>query len=436
MGKTRLYILEAKRLCATLICVALASVNFSAAAQDIDTHPLVYATEMSLDTLTNRAEADSLMEQLELALTIKQALDSLQAHEEAAQKKGNIFKRLGRYFGQSNVPKDKPFDCTFVIGPSYSKTNSFMLGGGLAGTYSYDRSDPELNRSNISAFFSGSVTGIVMLYVKTQNYLKGDRFRWDATLKAQNGRNLFWGIGYDEGLADANETEYRMNRIKFLPNFDFKLANNIFIGPSLDLNWIDVRNDDYNTTLWHSQSDNIFTKGLGLTFTLDSRDVPTNAYKGYYVQLKQMFYPKVANTYYFNKADITLQGYWPMWRNCTLAAQLHGASIYGGKAPWHMLCMVGEMNRMRGYYEGRYRDNNILEGQIELRQRIWKRLGMTVFGGFANTFDHYDNINLRHTLPNYGIGLRCEFKPRINIRLDVGFTKNKPGFVLDMSEAF
>ena len=61
---------------------------------------------------------------------------------------------------------------------------------------------------------------------------------------------------------------------------------------------------------------------------------------------------------------------------------------------------------------------------------------MTVFGGFANTFDHYDNINLRHTLPNYGIGLRCEFKPRINIRLDVGFTKNKPGFVLDMSEAF
>lgn len=115
--------------------------------------------------------------------------------------------------------------------------------------------------------------------------------------------------------------------------------------------------------------------------------------------------------------------------------ELHGLLNYGD-VPWTMLAQVGTMNRMRGYYEGRYRDRNILEGQVELRQHIKGRNGMVAWVGFANVFHNFNNIWLRETLPNYGVGYRWEFKKRVNVRLDLGFTKDSPNVSFNINEAF
>ena len=39
-------------------------------------------------------------------------------------------------------------------------------------------------------------------------------------------------------------------------------------------------------------------------------------------------------------------------------------------------------------------------------------------------------------LPNYGVGYRWEFKERVNIRLDFGFTRDNPNFTFNINEAF
>ena len=44
---------------------------------------------------------------------------------------------------------------------------------------------------------------------------------------------------------------------------------------------------------------------------------------------------------------------------------------------------------MRGYYEGQYRDNNIVEVQAELRQHVWKRNSITVWVGGGNVFKDF-----------------------------------------------
>ena len=75
---------------------------------------------------------------------------------------------------------------------------------------------------------------------------------------------------------------------------------------------------------------------------------------------------------------------------------------------------------MRGYYEGRQRDRNIAELQIELRQKIYKRSGAVVWVGAGNVFDDYSDFKLSHTLPCFGIGYRWAFKNRINLRMDIG----------------
>jgi hypothetical protein len=96
---------------------------------------------------------------------------------------------------------------------------------------------------------------------------------------------------------------------------------------------------------------------------------------------------------------------------------------------------------MRGYYAGRFADLCSVSVQAELRQRIYKRLGGVVWGGAGNVFS-YSNFKWRHTLPNYGVGLRFEFKRRVNLRLDYGFGgrdgrgRLMHGAVFSVNEAF
>lgn len=51
-------------------------------------------------------------------------------------------------------------------------------------------------------------------------------------------------------------------------------------------------------------------------------------------------------------------------------------------------------------------------------------------------FSSLAEFNPRGILPNYGVGLRFEFKHRMNIRIDYGFGKGTSGFVVQFAEAF
>lgn len=101
-----------------------------------------------------------------------------------------------------------------------------------------------------------------------------------------------------------------------------------------------------------------------------------------------------------------------------------------------MLAQVGGPNRMRGYFEGRYRDKNIIEAQIELRQHLWRRNGAVLWVGAANVFPAFKDMRWRQTLWNFGVGYRWAFKQGVNVRLDLGFTKNGLGFAFNINEAF
>ena len=101
-----------------------------------------------------------------------------------------------------------------------------------------------------------------------------------------------------------------------------------------------------------------------------------------------------------------------------------------------MLARLGDNQRMRGYYLGRFTDNNMITFQVELRQRIWRRIGGVVWGGAGNVFHTFRDFQWNQTLPNYGLGLRWELKKRVNVRLDYGFGKETNSFLLSINEAF
>lgn len=346
-----------------------------------------------------------------------------------------LFKWLGNYLRNTNKKTDRPFDYSVLIGPSYGASTSVGLGGTVSGLYSWDRADSLLPKSNVSVFANASLTGMLAVGVRGNNFLPHERYRFNYQLYILNFPGKFWGIGYKNGADDANEGDYRRIKVQFKPDFLFRLSSRMYAGVVGDIQWVNAFGMDCPDLLG-GQAHAVVARGAGLNFTFDSRDFVLNAYSGNYFCIEQMFYPSAfGNSYSFSYTDLTYSTYHQLWKGGVLALELHTLFNYGD-VPWTMLAQVGVQGRMRGYYEGRYRDRNIMEGQLELRQRIRKRHGMAFWVGAANVFPDFSNIYFRQILPNYGLGYRWEFKKRVNVRLDLGFTKDNPNFTFNINEAF
>jgi outer membrane translocation and assembly module TamA len=88
---------------------------------------------------------------------------------------------------------------------------------------------------------------------------------------------------------------------------------------------------------------------------------------------------------------------------------------------------LGSDEMMRGYYNGRYRDRNLIAGQTELRYRLSDRIGVAGFAGTGTVFNHSFSFN--DLKPNYGGGLRYFFdvEKGLSVRMDYGFGEKRPG---------
>lgn len=356
----------------------------------------------------------------------------------ATVEKKNFFQKLKDYFAGSNkFDPNKKMDFGIIGGPHYSSTTGFGLGIVASGLYTLDKNDSTLPLSNLSLFGDVTTSGFLMVGVKGNNVFPKKKYRFDYSLYVYTFPTKFWGIGYDNGNKDANETSYSRFKFEAKPRFLFRLAENTYLGPMVNFQYIE--NSDFDAkglALLAGQEHDFMAIGGGFSFMYDSRDVILNATRGWFVQLDQMFYPSFfGNDYKYYMTDLTVATYHKAWKGAVIAGEFH--SLLNMKdVPWPMLASVGGPNRMRGYFEGRYRDRNIVEAQIELRQHLWRRNGMAVWVGAANVFPDFEELAIRKTLWNCGLGYRWAFKQGVNVRLDLGFTKNGMGFVFNINEAF
>ena len=356
-----------------------------------------------------------------------------------AKAHNGIFKKIVNYFRDSNKQKpNKKIDFGFIPGPNYSATTGLGLGLLGTATYSADHTDPTLPRSNASVYSNMTTAGFFMVGLRGNHIFPHESFQLDYKVNLSTFSTSYWGMGYANADNDDNETDYRCNRINAMARFMVKLAPNTYIGPFVNYRVTQASdvNEDFSY-LWQGQDKTIHTYTAGLSFTYDSRDFMLNASEGVFVQIDQTFTPRCFGNgkYNFSTTEATFATYGKLWKGAILAGELHGQFNYG-HIPWSQLATVGSNDRMRGYYEGRYNDKNVIEGQVELRQHIKGRNGVVAWVALANAFPDFKNIAWRYTLPNAGVGYRWEFKKRIKIRVDYGFTRNGGGFIFNINEAF
>lgn len=350
-------------------------------------------------------------------------------------KKRNLIGKIIEYFNHTNdIKPEKKFDISVIGGPSYSASTSLELAALVSGLYRTSR-DTLTSRSDISLYAQGSVTGFYTFGIQGNHYLPKDKFKIIYDAYFCHFPLSFWGIGYEMESNDDNESDYTLLESALDMQFLWRLSHHTYLGPSANFNYQKATKIE-RPQLWDGQDPRVFCYGFGLSFNFDTRDLPTNASRGFYVGVRQQFFPRfMGNHYAFSMTDVEASAYHRFWSSGIMAFRIHGAAAYGNPS-WGMLPTLDAGNSIRGYYEGRYRDKNVLDAVVELRQHVWRRNGIVLWGGVGSVFSRFNQVKWDTLLPSYGIGYRWEFKDRVNVRVDLGFGKHSSSINFGINEAF
>ncbi|MDE7389157.1 MAG: BamA/TamA family outer membrane protein [Muribaculaceae bacterium] len=369
-------------------------------------------------------------------------VDSAQTVIESADtvpvKKKNFIQKIISYFDDANKPQkqsNKKFDFSVIGGPYYASDTKLGIGLVAAGQYRTSAADTINPSGQVNIYGDVAITGYFKLGVRGNQRFGERKGELSYDLSFESRPDHFWGIGYDKAHCDSNNTVYDLRRINLDMSYMMRVAPNFYMGPSLVVDWA-MGKHIKRPELWNYQDSRIFTDGIGVSIMYDSRDNVFNAYHGIYARLDQTFSPKfLGNRYAFSATKFAFSWYHPLWKGCILATRLNARLTYGN-TPWTMMSKLGGSYTMRGYWEGRYNDKCSADVTVELRQHIWHRNGLVVWGGFGEVFPRANKIFSSRLLPNYGIGYRWEFKKRVNVRVDYGFGHHQQGLVFSINEAF
>ena len=300
----------------------------------------------------------------------------------------------------------------FSFAPHYSDE----MGIGVA--MSYECARPFTVLGNITS------KGYMLLGVNGHAFTRNKKWKFSYITFYNHAPSYYWGIGYEAGNVSANKTRYDLR--KFLIGMDMVhyFSPKFSLGPSLGYQWIK----------WDNSPDSPQRTGVldyGIVASYDNRDIAANPGRGIYANFRQRNYSNLSGSTSFQ-----FDFYTGLWQGGILAFDLYSIFSYGNM-PATLLPSIGGLERMRGYHYGRYRDNNIVSAQIEVRQHIWEMISCAAWTGAANLWGHKNAFNIRHTLPNYGLGLRCALTERLKLRLDYGFGRGgQSAFIFSINEAF
>ncbi|WP_221391198.1 BamA/TamA family outer membrane protein [Dyadobacter sp. NIV53] len=358
-----------------------------------------------------------------------------------AQEKPGWIKRFIQKSISDTTSNGKP---SFRIYPTlaYSPETSFEFG--FSSLLLFQAKNDTLNRlSEIQAFTF--ITLEAQYGIWLDNAIYGNKDKWFVLGRTRFQRFplLYYGIGpettgNEPALIDANYILLRQRILR-------KVVPNLFIGPEVDYQQL------YNTKFNQPDDHDAYelpigtgggrNLGLGAALVYDNRHNVLNVRKGLFGEISFLNYAKsLASDHNFYGVNLDIRSSHPTNDRNVLAWQFLG-NFFTGEVPFNQLALMGGEMIMRGYYSGRYRDKNMLATQVEHRWlpfKFSKRIGGTVFAAAAVVAPRVHEFSWKHIRPSGGVGLRYLLFPKkdIFLRLDVGFTKEGPGFYLFTGEAF
>ena len=275
-----------------------------------------------------------------------------------------------------------------------------------------------------------------------QFYFSKNRYFGSLDLGFKKVIDKFYGIGND--AEETGREPYTANSIRAelvfqMPPYVLRFMK--LVGFIYRYNYyriLDKKENELLLTDAVAGTEGGASSGFGVIWVLDSRDNIYSPVRGVFHQFRAVFHSRAfGGRYDYNDYRIDLRGYYPIPGENILGAQIYG-NLVRGFPPFYELARLGGSERMRGYYEGRFRDRNYVTGQVELRRMIWLRLGIVGFLGAGQVNDKTAKFSLRGFKPTYGFGVRyvIDLKERINVRADFAWGENTSGIYFGINQAF
>ncbi|MDP4212106.1 MAG: BamA/TamA family outer membrane protein [Bacteroidota bacterium] len=259
-----------------------------------------------------------------------------------------------------------------------------------------------------------------------------------------------YGLGMHSSPSDQNLLDFQY--FKFHESVLFQLAPQIYAGGgyAFDYFWkvkeVHPHPNPVTDFEKYGYRDHTISSGLMFHLLRDTRDNPINAYSGTFANIlvspRSKFLGSDAS---WTTMHMEWRGYFrfPANSNNILALWSYNWFTLGGRAPYLMLPSTAwdkSYNTGRGYIQGRFRSNNMLDAETEYRIRLTKNglLGMVLFGNLES-FSEIGTFRFGSVAPAGGLGLRVKLNKysRTNISIDYGLGRQgSRGFFVNLGEIF
>ncbi|EMD2999158.1 BamA/TamA family outer membrane protein [Salmonella enterica] len=344
---------------------------------------------------------------------------------------------LAKLGADNQYDPQKGIDWSVLPGPFYTPELKLGLGMAVAGIYRVDPNDTTTQNSSLSFTGYVSASGALGLGLSSYTFFTDDRWRLFVDGSLNRVPTGFWGIGYD--AAQGNEQKYTSNAFRVHPVLMRDVVEDLYLGVGWDFSTLRADIDDPlpgdTFTRYDAQTSPV-SSGATVSLNYDTRDVVTRPQRGQLFKVEYTwFVPSVGSDTHFNASVWQYDYYHLLNEMSVLAFDLWG-SFTRGNVPWDRLSMAGDDRRLRGYFQGRYRDNDVVSGQVEYRRKLTWRHGYVLWLGAGAVGNGISDLDNHPLLPTTGVGYRFEVKPAMNLRLDLGFGKESAGFYFQVAEAY
>ena len=329
----------------------------------------------------------------------------------------------------------------------YSQETGLEFGAGTLFSMYMDRKDTTNRSSNFSAITSYSTQKQYNITLKGSIWTKQNKYHLISEFKFRRTPFNFYGTGNNTAASASDRIVQDL--FKIFIEAEKNILPFTYTGISLgyeNYSFVDKIPGGIFTT---DPSINGKAGGsvafIGISQSYDNRNSNNYPSKGLYAKLSLQYAPKLFSTKEFNGTQVkaVVSNFWPLAKKLVLGVNALYYTIQSSNTPFYLLPQMGNDEMMRGYYAGRYRAENLLAAQTELRYRYSNRFGVVAFAGTGRVFNNGD-FSLKGFKPSYGAGGRYFFDPAkgLSVRLDYGIGEKLPnekrqsGFYISLAEAF
>jgi uncharacterized protein (DUF2141 family) len=332
---------------------------------------------------------------------------------------------------------------SWVIAPflGYTPESKVLFGINAARLFKFKGADSSARTSLADVFAIYTMQNQIIIEQNYTIFSNHDRWMDHGYSKYLKFPQYYFGVG--NHLPSSNKELISYQEIKLEHVLLRKIAKGMFAGGGF--RYVNIFNLtqpaggilETQQTSGYKGSRSV---GLTLAFSSDTRDNIYNSFKGHLIKLRYNMHDKVlGGQFKFQFLEVDLRKFVKLFKSRpdVLAFQLY-SQITTGNTPWNEMGTLGNDMIMRGYYAGRYRDNNLFAVQAEYRLYLTKSFGLVSFLGFGDVANKLSNYNLADFKPSYGAGarFRIDNKEKLNLRFDYGFGHQTHNLYITVTEAF